>query len=344
MVILKKFFSVIMSVLILCIGLTASVLAADNLSPDPSTIVSKSVVVCTNFKSNSEVGGTVSAVVTKVGAKVAAVALTNITTTQAGEYTVTFTAKANAGYSFDGWYSDSGFNSLVSTSSVYTEKYDETSVLYASFVKYGTAVNCTNDRINSEFGGSITTSKNADHSVTYTAVANENFYFTGWYSDSAFTNLVTTNTSYTIQPGDSRVLYARYVSKNNVVIVTDNDNQNSKGGTVTVDSSSSDKIVMTAKAESGYAFKGWYSDAGYKNLVSTNNKLELKKGDSTIYYALFESTDKPANAGTSTQASSQTPTSPNTSDKTVIYIAIAALIVVLIGAGTFFAVSAKKHQ
>ena len=130
---------------------------------------------------------------------------------------VTFTASANSGYEFVGWYTDNSYSSApVSTSATYATDITSTSTnsasptnttLYARFEAKPTFYFAA-EAIASQGGTASATVANsvlgqnwnstqATASATFTAQVSTGYEFVGWYSDASYNTQVSTNLSYT---------------------------------------------------------------------------------------------------------------------------------------------------
>lgn len=109
--------------------------------------------------------------------------------------------------------------------------------------------------------------------------------FDGWYSDSACTQLVSTDTTYSIAPTADVTLYAKAttdatlynvsaVAGSEITSVNVSDSIVPEGGTAT----------FAAQANTGYSFEAWYSDDTYTTVVSTENPYTATiTADTTLY-------------------------------------------------------------
>lgn len=150
--------------------------------------------------------------------KCAAVAGTEVTSATVSESTVvdggscTFTATINTGCTFDGWYSDSTYSTLVSTSNPYVATITADATLYAKAtrkqlkiivgaVEHGTA---TVSATAVPYGGS----------VTFTFIPEDDTWeLYGWYSDSALTQLVSEANPYSFTVTEDATLYPKVGKK-----------------------------------------------------------------------------------------------------------------------------------
>lgn len=108
---------------------------------------------------------------------------------------VTFTAQLNGHCTFDGWFSDSNYTTLVSTANPYTATITSDTTLYAKGTKISYSVNAGTAE-----HGTATVSANTAHygdSVTFTFTPeDETWELYGWYSDEGLTQLVSESNPY----------------------------------------------------------------------------------------------------------------------------------------------------
>ena len=99
---------------------------------------------------------------------------------------VTFTAQLNEHCTFDGWYSDSNYTTLVSTANPYTTTITSNTTLYAKGTKISYSVH-----VGTAEHGTATVSTNTAHygdRVTFTFTPEDNTWeLYGWYSDEGLT-------------------------------------------------------------------------------------------------------------------------------------------------------------
>lgn len=176
------------------------------------------------------------------------------------------------GYTFTGWntkkngkgtsYANKADGSMITTTN------GKTVTLYAQWER-------TKYTITYKLNGGKNNSKNP---TTYTKVTKtiklknptrKGYTFKGWYTDAKFKNKITQ-----IKKGSSgkKTLYAKW-QKNTYKITYNlnggkNSSKNPKSYTVTTKT-----IKLKNPTKKGYTFKGWYTDAKYKNKVT-----QIKKG------------------------------------------------------------------
>lgn len=262
---------------------------------------------------------------------------THITLNAVKGSTVTYYAKANDGYVFDGWYTDADCNSVPENSS---DKYELANVqdskrLYAKFkvdtytveaytqygneVPFGSAGKVSFD--NKAYNSQVTTTVSRNGKVTFYARPEKGYAFIGWYESKDATDPKVAvkdcildkdkgvySKEMTIQYSDVKTypLYARFKALYTVEAKAMYNNENViKAGTVKVDNEKADKIsskpvmegenvTVTASANNGYKFAGWYTDEiCSKPYFKENNNVSPitlnKVSEGITLYAKFES-------------------------------------------------------
>lgn len=133
---------------------------------------------------------------------------------------VTFTAVLNEHCTFDGWFSDSNYTTLISTANPYTATITSDTTLYAKGTKisYSVSVGTTEH-------GTVTVSANTAYygdSVTFTFTPeDETWELYGWYSDEGLTQLVSENNPYTYTVTGNVVLYPKVGKKRYTITLKD---------------------------------------------------------------------------------------------------------------------------
>lgn len=119
---------------------------------------------------------------------------------------VTFTAQLNGHCTFDGWFSDSNYTTLVSTANPYTATITSDTTLYAKATKISYSIS-----VGVAEHGTVTVSANTAHygdSVTFTFTPeDETWELYGWYSDEGLTQLVSESNPYTHSVTGNVTLY-----------------------------------------------------------------------------------------------------------------------------------------
>lgn len=199
---------------------------------------------------------------------------------------VTFTATANIGYSFLGWYNSSDqfiqadpalTFTLTTDTVVYKAKY------FAYTLTYRTE-SSTKGSVSSNVYGATANNAiavSANTSVTLTASTNNGYTFIGWY-DTSNDSKVSSSLIYTFNMPASSVVYeARWVS----VSTQSNDNTLGTVNSLNGKYVAGDNVTLTATPTTGNIFNGWYVDNA---LVSSNATYQTKMPDTdTIFVARF---------------------------------------------------------
>lgn len=124
-----------------------------------------------------------------------------------GESTI-FTAVPSEHCTFDGWFSDSNYATLVSIANPYTATITSDTTLYAKGTKISYSV-----RVGIAEHGTATASANTAHygdRVTFTFTPEDNTWeLYGWYSDEGFTQLVSESNPYTYSVTGNVTLYPK---------------------------------------------------------------------------------------------------------------------------------------
>ena len=174
--------------------------------------------------------------------------------------TITLKNPSRKGYTFAGWYKESGFKTKVTTiakGSVGNLK------LYAKWV-------ATKYKITYNLNGGA---NNASNPATYTiATANislakptrKGCVFEGWYSDSKFKNKVTT-----IPKGSTgnKTLYARWKIYEYLISYELNGGRYAIGNPASYNVNTP-TITLLDATRSGYVFAGWYKESTFKTRVT----------------------------------------------------------------------------
>lgn len=121
---------------------------------------------------------------------------------------VTFTAVLNDHCTFDGWFSDSNYATLVSTANPYTAVITSDTTLYAKGTKISYSIG-----VGTAEHGTATVSANTAHygdRVTFTFTPENNTWeLYGWYSDKGLTQLVSESNPYTHSVTGNVMLYPK---------------------------------------------------------------------------------------------------------------------------------------
>lgn len=140
--------------------------------------------------------------------------------------------------------------------------------------------------------------------VPLNAIANPGYKFMGWYKDIDCTiKAPVTDDKFEIGSDSNITLYALFKKTYTVkvIAVTDNDENNHKGGTVKINSGTAsnsaiksdvtvgEKVKLTATPKEGYKFMGWYEEGTQiTDENPTNVEIDSAKPTDRTIYARFE--------------------------------------------------------
>ena len=226
--------------------------------------------------------------------------------------TITATATAENGFTFEGWYDASG--KLITTNATYTyvETKESVNTYYARFsgsvtqtyirqVKNGDNwEDTTDDKIGTL--GRYTYTDAPGNPISSTATAGTGYKFVGWYDSTgnkvADTMLINDGATISYTTTGNATYYARFETVYTVKFVAQTKQANGSfktdtvGGKVSVASVTDvDGAAASSKAtaNSGYKFLGWYDKDGKQ--LSTNATYSTTTTSATngvTYYARFE--------------------------------------------------------
>lgn len=196
-----------------------------------------------------------------------------------GKARFTATATASSGYAFGGWYSNSSYTTLVSSSASYSSTMTANLTLYAKFIAQYT-ITAT---VTPSDGGTVSGTGTYDtgSSVTLVATPNENYIFSGYYVNSS---LVSSNASYTFTVTSNTTVEARFQS---IYSLTVNDDGN---GAVNVYryGDALENVTLSVIPNERYHFLKYVIDS--EDITTTPYTFTMT-GD-TIVNAYFEEDDR----------------------------------------------------
>ena len=231
---------------------------------------------------------------------------------------VTLTAEASTGYVFVGWYSSTGSNSAVSTSSSYSLTVTGTTYRYAFFRRASYTITIavspsgygrvSQTSVTADYGTSISASGNTlsigDTDITATPAsqtAQYTYSFSSWSNASGTVTgarTITANFSRSTRTYTVTVIprYSTSTSGTNATATN-----GTTGGTVSTTSTSAtngysmiipgirynSSVSITASPASGYSFVGWYTSTSSTSATSTSSTYRPTVTSSRTYYAFF---------------------------------------------------------
>ncbi len=229
--------------------------------------------------------------------------------------TITATATAKTGYTFEGWYDEKGNLITTNTTYTYTETKESVNTYYARFSntvtqKYIRQVGSGNtwtDTEDDKIGtlGRYTYTDAVGTSISSTATAGTGYKFVGWYDSKGNKVTYTINDGATISyttTGDA-TYYARFEKTYTVKFTAQTKQKdgtfktNTDGGKVSVASVTDIENATAsskATANSGYKFLGWYDKNGNELSTKATYSATITPAiNGVTYYARFEIVYKP---------------------------------------------------
>ncbi len=187
---------------------------------------------------------------------------------------ISLASPTRTGYTFGGWYSDSG---LASASSSIAAGSTGAKAFYATWALVTYAITYT---LNS---GTNSGSNPATYNITSAAISlatptRTNYDFGGWYSDSALTSA--SSSIPTGSTGD-KAFYAKWTPTPYAISYTLDSGTNATANPATYNVTSA-AITLAAPTRTGYSFGGWYSDSG---LTSASSSIAAGSTGAKAFYA-----------------------------------------------------------
>ncbi len=194
------------------------------------------------------------------------------------ETAVTFSDPTRDGYTFGGWYSDSGFTTNVTGISVGTTG---AKTFYAKWVpaQYSIEYILNGGTNNLENPATY----NVETAVTFSEPTRDGYTFDGWYSDSSFTTKVT---GISIGTAGAKTFYAKWIINNTLVF-------DANGGTgtmsnMTIAANATATLTKNNFTRAGYSFKGWSTTKGGAVKYTDGASYTMGTNSSYTLYAVWE--------------------------------------------------------
>ena len=226
--------------------------------------------------------------------------------------TITATATAKDGFTFEGWYDTSGKLVTTNTTYTYVETKESVNTYYARFsgnvtqtyirqVKNGdTWEDTTDDKIGTL--GRYTYTDAVGMPISSTATAGTGYKFVGWYDSTgnkvADTMLINDGATISYTTTGNATYYARFQTTYTVKFVAQTkqadgnfktDNVGGKVSVASVTDVANAAASSTATANSGYKFLGWYDKDGKQlSTDATYSTTTTSATNGVTYYARFE--------------------------------------------------------
>ena len=226
---------------------------------------------------------------------------------------ITLTAVANEGYNFLGWYyyNEQQAETLISEEATYTFTVNGDTYVYAKFaekemyhfIAYPTEAGyITENGQEVDFGNGRRVEKGTQ--ITLTANVREQGYrFAGWYyyNEQQAETLISEEATYTFTVDGDIVVFAKFAEKEMQFFIayvnshiggriTENGKEVEFGNGRPVETGT--QITLTAVADEGYTFVGWYKSVGdqTEECISTDSTYTFTVNDTMYVYAKFVET------------------------------------------------------
>ena len=131
--------------------------------------------------------------------------------------TATFTAQVNTGCSFEAWYSDDTYTTIVSTENPYTATITADTTLYAKAHRNSFNMSVGSAEHGTASVSATTVPYGSDATFTFTP-EDETWELYGWYSDAELTQLVSEANPYTFTATEDVTLYPKVGKKRYKII------------------------------------------------------------------------------------------------------------------------------
>ncbi len=166
---------------------------------------------------------------------------------------ITLNAAANDGYIFDGWYD--GDTKVCDTAEFVIEDAADDKTYTAKFTTYYKV----SAEVGTDGGGTVSGGGKVAKggSITLTAAANDGYTFDGWYDGET---KVCETAEFTVSNVTADKTYTAKFTKNTVYYTISAEVGTDGGGMVSGGGKAAegDSITLTATANDGYTFEGWY--------------------------------------------------------------------------------------
>lgn len=187
---------------------------------------------------------------------------------------VTYSANVASYATFDGWFSDESCMNLISTEKEYTAVPDANLKLYAKgTVSEGNIYNCAAVAKDNIASVSISEPDMIEGGTcTFTATANPGSKFSGWYSDEACTQFVSTENPYTATISADTTLYAK--GEKILYTISVGTAEHCRTSVSATAAYYGDEVIFNCTYSNNYGFGGWYKN------------LEFVSGDNPYHHTV----------------------------------------------------------
>ena len=175
----------------------------------------------------------------------------------------TLCTPTRSGYTFAGWYKESGLTNQVTASTTVNTASNHN--LYAKWTANTYTVTYNNN------SGSGCTNKTVTFASTYGTLCSPTrtgYTFAGWYKETGLTNQVTAST--TVNTASNHGLYAKWTGNSYTVTYNNNSGSGCTNKTVTYCSTYG---TLCTPTRTGYTFAGWYKESALTNQITASSTV-----------------------------------------------------------------------
>ena len=197
--------------------------------------------------------------------------------------TTTFTAQVNTGCSFEAWYSDNTYTTVVSTENPYTSTITADTTLYAKAHRNSFDMSVGSAEHGTASVSATTVPYGSDVTFTFTP-EDETWELYGWYSDSGLTQLVSEANPYTFAATEDVTLYPKVGKKRyTITLQWGSHNIQDKGCIAAIDFNRLDKTEVNYlkngeydKIDPSKVFDYQIKDGEYSAIISKTLTISIR--------------------------------------------------------------------
>jgi uncharacterized repeat protein (TIGR02543 family) len=189
-----------------------------------------------------------------------------------GGTAITLPTPTKTGYTFAGWYAESGFTTLVSG----TQTPGADATLYAKWTANTYTLTYTYNGATGGNGAATASYTTGGSTITLPTPTKTGYTFAGWYAESGFTTLISGAQS----PGADATLYAKWTANTYTLTYTYNGATGGNGAATASYTTGGSTITLPTPTKTGYTFAGWYAESAFTTSLTGAQTLTA---DTTIY-------------------------------------------------------------
>jgi uncharacterized repeat protein (TIGR02543 family) len=184
---------------------------------------------------------------------------------------ITLPTPTRTGYTFAGWYSDSGLTTLIGAAGA-SYSPNTLSLTLEAFAKWSAKTYSVTYSYNGADGGNSDVSASfttAGSAITLPTPTRAGYTFVGWYSDSGFTSSIgSAGASFAPATVSTAITaYAKWSAKTYSVTYSYNGADDGDSDVSASFTTGGSAITLPTPTRTGYTFAGWYADSGLTTLI-----------------------------------------------------------------------------